>query len=166
MGCGRGQLTYENVISNLNVISKGALKSLKIHKKIKNTVAILKLFPGISRENVLSLLKNDFFDAIILQTYGCGNSLQEKWFLDELKEYTSKGKILINASQCETGNIVQGRYRTSQQFIDLDVISSFDMTLESIVTKTMLLLGETNNKKTFKEKFQKSFCGELTKVPK
>ena len=151
---------------NLNVISKGALKSLKIHKKIKNTVAILKLFPGISRENVFSLLKNDFFDAIILQTYGCGNSLQEKWFLDELREFTIKGKILINASQCETGNIVQGRYKTSQQFIDLDVISSFDMTLESIVTKTMLILGETNNKKLFKEKFQKSFCGELTKVPK
>ena len=135
-------------------------------EKIKNTVAILKLFPGISRENVFSLLKNDFFDAIILQTYGCGNSLQEKWFLDELKEFTRKGKILINASQCETGNIVQGRYKTSQQFIDLDVISSFDMTLESIVTKTMLILGETNNKKLFKEKFQKSFCGELTKVPK
>ena len=129
-------------------------------------MAILKLFPGISRENVFSLLKNDFFDAIILQTYGCGNSLQEKWFLDELKEFTRKGKILINASQCETGNIVQGRYKTSQQFIDLDVISSFDMTLESIVTKTMLILGETNNKKLFKEKFQKSFCGELTKVPK
>ena len=28
-----------------------------------------------------------------------------------------KGKILINTSQCETGNIVQGRYKTSQIFI-------------------------------------------------
>ena len=40
------------------------------------------------------------------------------------------------------------------------------MTLESVVTKTMLLLGESSNKKTFKDKFEQSFCGELTKIEK
>lgn len=151
---------------NQNVISKGALKTLKIHKKIKNTVGILKLFPGIAKETVYSLLRNDFFDAVILQTYGCGNTIQEKWFLNELQNFNNKGKILINTSQCETGNIVQGRYKTSQIFIDLDIINSYDMTLESVVTKTMLLLGESSNKKTFKDKFEQSFCGELTKIEK
>tara|TARA_B100000945_G_C20338264_1_gene576030 strand:+ start:80 stop:1111 length:1032 start_codon:yes stop_codon:yes gene_type:complete len=151
---------------NQNVISKGALKTLKIHKKIKNTVGILKLFPGIAKENVYSLLRNDFFDAVILQTYGCGNTIQKKWFINELKDFNNKGKILINTSQCETGNIVQGRYKTSQIFIDLEIINSFDMTLESVVTKTMLLLGESSEKKIFKEKFEQSFCGELTKIEK
>ncbi len=151
---------------NHSVISKGALKSLKIHKKIKNSVAVLKLFPGISKEAVSSLLKNDFFDAIILQTYGCGNSMQENWFLEELQTYTQKGKILINTSQCENGSIIEGRYKTSQIFTDLDAINSYDMTLESIITKTMLLLGESCDKKTFKNKFQESFCGELTKIQK
>ena len=147
-----------------NVISNGALKTLKIHKKIKDSVAVLKLFPGIAKETVYSLLRNDFFDAVILQTYGCGNSIQEKWFIEELKNFSNKGKILINTSQCETGNIVQGRYKTSQIFIDLDVINSYDMTIESVITKTMLLLGESSDKKIFKSKFQQSFCGELTKM--
>ena len=133
--------------------------------KIKNKQP-LKLFPGIAKENVYSLLRNDFFDAVILQTYGCGNTIQEKWFIDELKDFNNKGKILINTSQCETGNIVQGRYKTSQIFIDLEIINSFDMTLESVVTKTMLLLGESSEKKIFKEKFEQSFCGELTKIEK
>ena len=149
---------------NQNVISKGALKTLKIHKNIKHTVGVLKLFPGIAQQTVSSLLRNDFFDAIILQTYGCGNTIQEKWFVDELVNFNNKGKILINSSQCETGSVVQGRYQTSQILIDLDVISSFDMTFESVITKTMILLGESTNKKIFKKKFLQSFCGEITKI--
>lgn len=149
---------------NQNVISKGALKTLKIHKNLKNTVAVLKLFPGISKEAVISLLHNDFFDAIILQTYGCGNAMMENWFLKELQSFTEKGKILINTSQCETGRIVHGRYKTSKAFLDLDIISSYDMTLESVITKTMLLLGEYIDRNTFKKRFQESFCGEFTKI--
>ena len=124
------------------------------------------MFPGIAKETVSSLLRNDFFDAIILQTYGCGNTIQEKWFIDELINFNNQGKILINSSQCETGSIVQGRYQTSQILIDLDVISSFDMTFESVITKTMILLGESTNKTIFKKKFLQSFCGEITKIDK
>ena len=111
------------------------------------------MFPGIAKETVSSLLKNDFFDAIILQTYGCGNTIQEKWFIDELVNFNNKGKILINSSQCETGSIVQGRYQTSQILIDLDVISSFDMTFESVITKTMILLENQLIKKYLKRNF-------------
>ena len=130
--------------------ANAATKPLKIHKEIKNNVGVIKIFPGISKEYVKSILSNMYFDAIILETYGCGNSLSTDWIKKELKHFIDRGKILINTSQCEAGSINQTRYETGQFLEKIGVISSKDMTFESTLTKTMLLLHDYPKRIDFK----------------
>ena len=147
---------------NYNYIRKSATKPLKVYKEIKNNIGVVKMFPGISKEYLKNVLNNMYFDAIILETYGCGNILHSDWIKRELKNFIEKGKILINKSQCEAGSINQTRYETGQFLEDLGVISACDMTFEAALTKTMLLLHDYPNRVDFKHKFQEPFCGEIT----
>ena len=101
---------------------------------------------------VKSILSNMYFDAIILETYGCGNSLSTDWIKKELKHFIDRGKILINTSQCEAGSINQTRYETGQFLEKIGVISAKDMTFESTLTKTMLLLHDYPKRIDFKQK--------------
>ena len=150
-----------DITFNYNYIRNAATKPLKIYKEIKNNVGVIKLFPGISKEYIKNVFSNMYFDAIILETYGCGNSLNADWIKKEMKHFVQKGKILINKSQCEAGSINQNRYETGQFLEEIDVISAGDMTFESTLTKTMLLLHDYPNRIDFKQKFQESFCGEI-----
>tara|TARA_B100001250_G_scaffold413000_1_gene445742 strand:+ start:1016 stop:2044 length:1029 start_codon:yes stop_codon:yes gene_type:complete len=148
---------------NYNYIRNSATKPLKVYKEIKNNVGVIKLFPGISKEYVKNVLSNMYFDAIILETYGCGNSLNADWLKKELKHFIEKGKIVINTSQCEAGSVNQTRYETGRFLEKLGVISAGDMTFESTLTKTMLLLHDYPKRIHFKQKFLEPFCGEITK---
>jgi len=147
---------------NFNYIRKSATKPLKIYTDIKNNIGVAKIFPGISKEYLKNVLSNMYFDAIILETYGCGNILNDEWIKNELKQFIDKGKIIINKSQCEAGSINQTRYETGQFLEELGVISALDMTFEATITKAMLLLHDYPDQHSFKQKFQEPFCGELT----
>ena len=120
---------------NFNYIRKAATKPLKVHKEIKNNIGVVKIFPGISKEYLKNVLSNMYFDAIILETYGCGNILNDKWIKNEIKQFIEKGKIMINKSQCEAGAINQNRYETGKFLEELGVISALDMTFRSYNNK-------------------------------
>ena len=55
----------------------------------------------------------------------------------------------------------QGKYETSKTLKEIGVISGRDMTIESAVTKLMLLLGEFGTEKT-RTLIGESLAGEIT----
>ena len=147
---------------NRHHILKPNFKKLRVHKNMNNRVAILKLFPGISKEVVESILGIPGLQAVILETFGSGNAPTESWFLEILEKYTEKGLYIINVSQCAAGTVEQGKYDTSLKLMEIGIISGRDMTTEAALTKIMYLLGENLSPGKFRAIMNFSLRGEIT----
>ncbi len=136
-------------------------KKLKAHTKLDTDVVVLKLFPGINRKTVESILQQDV-KAIVLETFGTGNAPSYPWFIELIEEALKKNKIILNITQCLVGKVTQGYYETSSELQKLGVISGGDMTLESAITKIMFLLEQGLNSTEIKSQLQISLRGELS----
>lgn len=144
-----------------NAIAKIANKPLKVHKDLDTSIAVLKLYPGINQKMVDAVLNSDC-KAIIMETYGAGNTSTENWFLERLRETIQQGKIILDISQCRGGSVELGRYETSIQLKEMGVVSGFDMTFEAAVTKLMFLLGSKKPTDVIARTLALNLRGELT----
>jgi L-asparaginase len=137
-------------------------KKLKVRKKLNNNIVILKIFPGINKKVVESIMNIPDLEGVVLETYGSGNATTEPWFINLLKKGINKGIHIINVTQCEAGNVIMGQYETSIALKDIGVINGNDITTESALAKLMYLLGEKIPKNEFKNIFETSLRGEIS----
>lgn len=139
------------------------LKPLRLWTTFDKNVAILKIFPGISRQVVEAVLNIPDLRAIVLETFGAGNAPSEPWLYEVLKNAIAKGLIVVNKTQCSAGSVEMGRYETSLNLLEAGVISGRDITTEAVLTKLMYLLGEYgDDTDKVKNDLQISLCGEMT----
>ena len=135
---------------------------LIVRKNLVENIAILKLFPGITKSVVDAILNIENLQGIVLETYGSGNAPNETWFLESLKKVISKNIKIVNVTQCEGGSVVQGHYETSVGLKAIGVISGKDITTESAIAKLMYLLSENLSNTEFTFYFEKSLRGEIS----
>ena len=135
---------------------------LRVRTQIDQNVAVLKLFPGITRSTVHAILNISGIKAVILESFGAGNAPRLDWFFQELKAASERGILIINKSQCSTGTVEMGRYETSLNLVNAGVISGYDCTTEAIIAKLMCLLGECSSQAEIRHKLSISMCGEMT----
>ncbi|UIR56342.1 type I asparaginase [Sphingobacterium sp. SRCM116780] len=136
-------------------------KEFILHTRLDDRVAVLKLFPGISPNTIKSILNADV-RAIVMETFGSGNTTTDQWFLDLLKEAIDNGKNIVNISQCKVGSVELGRYETSTGLKAIGVLNGYDMTFEAAVTKLMYLQGEFEGQQDVAYWIEKNIRGELT----
>jgi L-asparaginase len=124
-------------------------------------VGVMQLFPGIRPEWARALLTDKDLKAVVLTTFGSGNGPTDEPFLNVLREARQRGIVLVNTTQCVGGRVEQGRYQTSKAFVDMGVVSSYDMTMEAAVTKLMFLFGQELGEKEVMDNMGNSLCGEV-----
>jgi len=130
-------------------------------KKMDTSVALLKIFPGISQPVLESVLQAPGIKAVVLETYGSGNAPTHKWFLDALKNAVDRGIIILNVTQCLAGSVEMWRYETGIHMLEIGIISGHDITTEAAVTKLMYLLANCNSTEEIKASLNKSLKGEI-----
>jgi len=135
---------------------------LVVHTSLDSAIGVLKLFPGITPQVVKAALTAEC-KAVIMETFGSGNTSTQQWFLDLLKAAIADGKIILDISQCKVGTVELGVYETSKQLKEMGVVSGYDMTFETAVTKTMYLLGSGRSNLEIAELLETDLRGELTK---
>ena len=116
--------------------------TLRVQTTLDPNVAVLKLFPGITPAVVDAILSAPGLRGVVLETFGAGNAPTDLWFLDRLREAEGRGLLIVNVSQCEGGRVAQGHYQTSEQLERIGIVSGADSTLEAVITKLMVVLGQ------------------------
>jgi L-asparaginase len=148
---------------NRNIIRYPTVRRpLTVSGSFETAVAILRLFPGISRDTVHAILATTGVRGLILETYGTGNAPTAAWFLDELKWFISGGGMVLNVTQCQAGSVEMGLYETSAGLISAGVISGRDITTEAAVAKMMILLGSGLPPDRVASMLSRPLCGEMS----
>ncbi|WNH08908.1 asparaginase [Thalassobellus suaedae] len=149
-------------INNKYLFKPDLNKTLIVHKKLDNNIALIKLFPGISEVIVSGIINSPKLKAVIIETFGSGNCTTEKWFVETLTEAILKGIYIINITQCSGGSVMMGHYETSNQLKEIGVISGKDITTEAAIGKLMFMLGQNISSIKFKNIFEKPLRGEMS----
>ena len=137
-------------------------KPISPHFRLDNNVIVFTIFPGIREDLVRHIIATPNLRSIVMRTYGSGNAPQRPWLLNALKEATNNGKIIINISQCMAGKVEMGRYDTGYQLKSAGVLSGYDSTVESALTKLMYLQARFDDQDTIREYMRKSIRGEIS----
>ena len=138
-------------------------KGVTIHTDLDTRVSVLKLHPGITEQAVRDILLGDGSRAVILETYGSGNAPCRPWFLALVREAASRGKILLNVTQCLSGDVDMDIYATGRALKDAGVICGHDITTESALGKLFYLMGSNAENDKVKALLEKNLKGEISK---
>ena len=132
------------------------------HYLLDTNIVVLKLFPGIQENVVATMLGTKGLKAVVLETYGSGNAPRKEWFLRHLHDACEQGIIIVNVTQCSAGTVEMERYETGYQLLQAGVVSGYDSTTESAVTKLMFLLGHGYTPDEVRDRMNRSIAGEIT----
>jgi L-asparaginases, type I len=137
-------------------------KPLRPHYLMDNHIVVLKLYPGISEETVRAILNIPGLKGVVLETFGSGNAPTKSWFLDLLSDAVKRGIVIVNVTQCMSGSVQMSLYGTGCTLEEAGVVSGYDSTTESAITKLMFLFGHNMSAAQVKENMRCSLIGEIT----
>lgn len=156
---------------NLGVIRDGKIISyIQTPKKerpeffleLDEKVALLTLTPGVKGE-----LLNEYFkmhDAVVLSGYGTGGIPEGDYygFYEVIESWEKKGKTLVVTTQVQQEGSDMDVYRVGRGLKNrFDLLESYSMTYESIITKLMWILPQTKNDDEVRALFYKSVNYDL-----
>lgn len=136
-------------------------KKLIVRKNFNANIVILKLFPGINKQVVKSILEIPNLNGVILETYGAGNAPTSTWFINLLEKAINNNIPIVNVTQCISGSVILGHYETSSYLKELGIISGKDITTESAIAKLKYLIGAKISQNEFKNVFETQLRGEM-----
>lgn len=126
--------------------------------RVSDELGVVTLYPGLNFENLPALAH---WRVLLLRTFGAGNAPKSAAFQDFLRRVDENGTIIINTSQCVSGSVLPGEYDSSSALDQFNVLNSKDMTFESALVKSMILMARTSDAEEFKGLFTQSFAGEV-----
>jgi L-asparaginase len=125
-------------------------------------VALLTLTPAVKAE-----ILNTFFqyhDAVVLSGYGTGGIPEGEYygFYEVIESWERKGKTLVVTTQVQQEGSDMNVYRVGRGLKNrFDLLESYSMTYESIITKLMWILAITKSDDEVRELFYKTVNYDL-----
>jgi L-asparaginase len=144
-----------------NYIKQHPKEAFKVHYQLDANIGVLKLYPGISK-NAVEAITESAVSAIVLETFGSGNTSTAEWFTERLQRAMDAGKIIVDISQCQGGSVQLGKYETSKRLEKMGVLSGYDMTFEATITKLMFLMGKGLKREELVLCMEQSLRGEMS----
>lgn len=106
-------------------------------------VAMLPVHPGLSVALLEAVLGDPALKGLVLQTYGVGNPPSlDGALIDRLAQASRAGIAILNVSQCQQGQVVQGAYASGGALNAAGVIPGADLTPEAALTKLQVLIAD------------------------
>lgn len=122
--------------------------------EINPRVFLLKLIPGMEPD-ILRYI-GERCDAIIIESYGVGGIpfYNKRNFLEELKQLTMSGKIVVIATQVmlegSDAEVYEVGFKAVNQY---NILQAYDMTVEAAAVKLMWILAQTHQFEEVKKLF-------------
>ena len=138
-------------------------KPMTPHLTLDPNVVVFSLFPGVQEHIVRNVLQAKEVRGIVMRTFGSGNAPQTPWLMHALREAARRGIVVVNISQCVSGSVEMGRYDTGYQLKAAGIVSGYDSTVESAVTKLMFLLARHSTPATIRNLMDRSLAGEISR---
>lgn len=135
---------------------------VKLHDQLETNVSILKVHPGMTPHVMRHIMCGEEIRAVIMETYGSGNAPSADWFLEIVREAASLGKVLLNVTQCPSGNVDMSIYSTGKKLLDAGVVSGKDLTTEGALAKLFHLMGRSNDIGWVKRQLEENLRGEIS----
>jgi L-asparaginase len=136
---------------------------LKIQEQLESNVAALDLFPGMSMELLQRILSTSGLRGVILKSFGAGNAPSSPDFLGVLSSAVSKGTLIVDVTQCWSGEVEMGLYETSTGLLEAGLVSGMEMTPEAALTKMMVVLAKESDPIVAGDLMQINARGELSR---
>ena len=135
------------------------------YHEINPRVFLLKLIPGMEPD-ILRYI-GERCDAIIIESYGVGGIpfYNRRNFLEELKQLTKSGKIVVIATQVmledSDAEVYEVGFKAVNQY---NILQAYDMTVEAAAVKLMWILAQTHQFEEVKKLFYHPVSHDIMSV--
>jgi L-asparaginase len=132
------------------------------YTKLNERVGLFTLTPG-QRGDILDAYFR-YNDAVVLSGYGTGGIPEDEYygFREVLARWEKQGKTLVVTTQVQEEGSDMSVYRVGKGLKDrFELLESYSMTYESIITKLMWILAITNEPNEVKKMFYKPINYDL-----
>ena len=130
--------------------------------ELDEKVALLTLTPGVKGEILDAYFR--CHDAVVLSGYGTGGIPEGEYygFYDVIERWQKKGKTLVVTTQVQQEGSDMNVYQVGRGLKNrFELLESYSMTYESIITKLMWILPQTKNDEEVKALFYKTVNYDL-----
>ncbi len=129
---------------------------------LNDRVALLTLTPGVKGELLDAYFR--LHDAVVLSGYGTGGIPEGDYygFYEVIESWEKKGKTLVVTTQVQQEGSDMDVYRVGRGLKNrFELLESYSMTYESIITKLMWILPQTKEDEKVRELFYKTVNYDL-----
>lgn len=126
----------------------------EVHLSVNPRVFVLKLIPGINTD-IFEFLKPSC-DAVVIESFGVGGipCSETDSFMKAVGDWVAAGKLLVVTTQVPHEGSDMEVYQVGSRIKEkYELIESYDMTLEAVITKLMWIMYDHNDFSTVKHLF-------------